>query len=352
MRKIVIAWKKGIELKAAVLEELNQPLTLRDVELTPLGIGQVLVKILVSGICGSQLHEIKGFKGNGKFLPHLMGHEGCGIVEEIGPGVTTVQVGDKVVMHWRPGSGIEANFPTYKLDGKSFSSGKVTTLSEKAIVSENRLTSIPQDTDAELAALLGCSLTTALGIIDNQSHLKFGETVAIIGCGGVGLNLISGALLKGASTVYAIDHTSEKESLVLSQGATHFLKSTNDLPEKIDLIIDTTGNPNVISEAFKSLSNEGRIILVGQPAPGTEIIIPNAIQLFNGSGQSIRATQGGDTRPHMDIPKYLRFFESRKIEIGQLITHRYKLESINTAFETLKSGKSGRIMVETSGGKS
>ena len=332
-------------MKAAVLEELNQPLTLRDVELTPLGIGQVLVKILVSGICGSQLHEIKGFKGNGKFLPHLMGHEGCGIVEEIGPGVTTVQVGDKVVMHWRPGSGIEANFPTYKLDGKSFSSGKVTTLSEKAIVSENRLTSIPQDTDSELAALLGCSLTTALGIIDNQSHLKFGETVAIIGCGGVGLNLISGALLKGASTVYAIDNTSEKESLVLSQGATYFLKSTNDLPEKIDLIIDTTGNPNVISEAFKSLSNEGRIILVGQPAPGTEIIIPNAIQLFNGSGQSIRATQGGETAPQNDIPRYIRLFKSRSFGTAGLITHRYPLEEVNEAFRKLITGDAGRIMI-------
>ena len=345
MRKIVIAWKKGIELKAAVLEELNQPLTLRDVELTPLGIGQVLVKILVSGICGSQLHEIKGFKGNGKFLPHLMGHEGCGIVEEIGPGVTTVQVGDKVVMHWRPGSGIEANFPTYKLDGKSFSSGKVTTLSEKAIVSENRLTSIPQDTDSELAALLGCSLTTALGIIDNQSHLKFGETVAIIGCGGVGLNLISGALLKGASTVYAIDNTKEKESLVLSQGATHFLKSTNELPEKIDLIIDTTGNPNVISEAFKFLSNEGRIILVGQPAPGTEVVIPNAIQLFNGSGQSIRATQGGETAPQNDIPRYIRLFKSRGLGTAGLITHRYPLEEVNEAFRKLITGDAGRIMI-------
>jgi Zn-dependent alcohol dehydrogenase len=274
-----------------------------------------------------------------------MGHEGCGIVEEIGPGVTTVQVGDKVVMHWRPGSGIEANFPTYKLDGKSFSSGKVTTLSEKAIVSENRLTSIPQDTDSELAALLGCSLTTALGIIDNQSHLKFGETVAIIGCGGVGLNLISGALLKGASTVYAIDNTKEKESLVLSQGATHFLKSTNELPEKIDLIIDTTGNPNVISEAFKFLSNEGRIILVGQPAPGTEVVIPNAIQLFNGSGQSIRATQGGETAPQNDIPRYIRLFKSRGLGTAGLITHRYPLEEVNEAFRKLITGDAGRIMI-------
>ena len=332
-------------MKAAVLEELNKPLALRDVELTPLTVGQVLVRILVSGICGSQLHEIKGFKGNGKFLPHLMGHEGCGIVEEIGPGVTTIQLGDKVVMHWRPGSGIEANFPTYKLDGKPFSSGKVTTLSEQAIVSENRLTVVPPDTDPELAALLGCSLTTALGIIDNQSQLKFGETVAIIGCGGVGLNLISGSILKGAATVYAIDSIAEKEGLVLSQGASHFLRATSELPEKVDLIIDTTGSPKVISDAFTSLSNQGRMILVGQPTPGAEIVIPNAIQLFNGTGQSIRATQGGDTRPQEDIPKYLRFFAAQKIEIGRLITHRYKLESINTAFETLKTGKSGRIMI-------
>ena len=338
-----------IELKAAVLEELNKPLALRDVELTPLNIGQVLVRILVSGICGSQLHEIKGFKGNGKFLPHLMGHEGCGIVEEIGPGVTTVQVGDKVVMHWRPGSGIDASFPTYKLDGKPFSSGKVTTLSEQAIVSENRLTVVPPETNPELAALLGCSLTTALGIIDNQSQLKFGETVAIIGCGGVGLNLISGSILKGSATVYAIDSIAEKEALVLSQGASHFLRSTSELPEKVDLIIDTTGSPKVISDAFTSLSNQGRMILVGQPTPGAEIVIPNAIQLFNGTGQSIRATQGGDTRPQEDIPKYLRFFSSRKLEIGRLITHRYKLDSINAAFETLRTGKSGRIMIEISG---
>jgi Zn-dependent alcohol dehydrogenase len=348
LRKIVIAWKKGIELKAAVLEELNQPLTLRDVELTPLVVGQVLVRILVSGICGSQLHEIKGFKGNGKFLPHLMGHEGCGIVEEIGPGVTTVKVGDKVVMHWRPGSGIEANFPSYKLDGKLFSSGKVTTISEKAIVSENRLTAVPEDTDPELAALLGCSLTTALGIIDNQSQLKFGETVAIIGCGGVGLNLVFGAMLKGASTVYAIDRMESKKKLVLSQGASCFLNSIDLLPEKVDLIIDTTGSPEAISAAFKNLTNHGRIIMVGQPEPEAEIVIPNAIQLFNGSGLSIRATQGGDTRPNEDIPRYLKLFSKRNSRIQDLITNRYKLEEINEAFDQLKLGNAGRIMIKIS----
>ena len=143
-------------MKAAILEEINGPLTIGEVTLTDLLFGQVLVKILVSGICGSQLQEIAGNKGNAKFVPHLLGHEGCGIVEDIGPGVTKVKKGDKVVMHWRKGDGIESDFPTYMFKGKPMKSGKVTTLSEYSIVSENRITPVPHDTPNELCALLGC----------------------------------------------------------------------------------------------------------------------------------------------------------------------------------------------------
>jgi len=161
-------------MKAAVLTKINEPLEIKNVELTDLKIGQVLVKIKVSGLCGAQLQEIAGQKGNEKFLPHLMGHEGCGWVQDIGPGVSKVKIGDKVVMHWRVGEGIEAEFPSYILDGKKMSSGKVTTLSEYSIVSENRLTVVPDDTPDELCALLGCGLTTALGTINNEAELKFG----------------------------------------------------------------------------------------------------------------------------------------------------------------------------------
>ena len=125
-------------MKAAILEKINHPLLIKDVDCTALKVGQVLVKNIMSGLCGAQLHEIRGHKGNEKFLPHLMGHEGCGIVMEVGTGVGTVKVGDKVVMHWRQGSGIESDFPNYILDNKVISSGKVTTLSEYSIVSENR----------------------------------------------------------------------------------------------------------------------------------------------------------------------------------------------------------------------
>ncbi len=335
-------------MKSAVLVELNKPLFLSEVEVGELSVGQVLVRVLVSGICGSQLHEISGHKGNGKFLPHLMGHEGCGIVEEIGPGVTLVKPGDKVVMHWRPGLGIEADFPKYKLNGKSFSSGKVNTLTEKAIVSENRLTVVPQDTDPEFAALLGCSLTTALGVIDNESDLKFGERVAVFGCGGVGLNVLAAARLAGAGEIYAVDRSASKNEICLDQGANFFFSDIAKIPNKIDLIVDTTGNIDVISQAFNMLSNRGRMILLGQPKPGQALVIPEAIEFFKGSGMAIKASQGGSTVPQEDIPRYLQLLRLGLISVQELITHRFSLTDVNLAFDLLKSGNAGRIMINLS----
>jgi Zn-dependent alcohol dehydrogenase len=308
-------------MKAAVLVEIDAPLAVKEVELTELKVGQVLIKVLMSGLCGAQLHEIRGHKGNAKFLPHLMGHEGCGIVEEVGPGVTTVKVGDKVVMHWRPGSGIEAPFPSYVMDGKSMSSGKVTTLSEYSIVSENRLTSVPQDTPPELCAILGCALTTAMGIIDNEVDLKFGESVAVVGCGGVGLNLIQAASMKSACPIYAIDNNVEKRELCFTAGATTFTDSV----ENVD---------------------KGRMILVGQPAPGKMVEVMNAVNLFNGMGQSIKATQGGKTNPQEDIPRYVKMYQEGILDVKQFVTHYFTLDQINEAFDLLKSGNAGRIMIK------
>jgi len=333
-------------MKAAVLEKIDAPLEIRDVELTELKVGQVLVKILVSGLCGAQLHEIRGHKGNAKFLPHLMGHEGCGIVQEVGPGVTTVKVGDKVVMHWRPGSGIEAPFPSYVLNGNTMSSGKVTTLSEYSIVSENRLTTVPQDTPSDLCAILGCALTTAMGIIDNEIDLKFGESVAVVGCGGVGLNLIQAAALKSACPIYAIDNNITKRDLCFTAGSSFFTNSVNNLDEKVDVIIDTTGIPEVISECVSKLSGKGRMILVGQPAPGRGVEVMNAVNLFSGMGQVIKATQGGKTNPAEDIPRYVKMYQEGLLDISKFVTHRFKLNQINEAFDLLKSGDAGRIIIE------
>jgi len=333
-------------MKAAVLEKIDAPLAVRDVELTELKFGQVLVKVFVSGLCGAQLHEIRGHKGNAKFLPHLMGHEGCGIVEEVGLGVTTVKPGDKVVMHWRLGEGIEAPFPNYVLDGKTISSGKVTTLSEYSIVSENRLTAIPSETPDVLAAMLGCSLTTALGIIDNECDLKFGETVAIIGCGGVGLNLIQAATMRSPLKIYGVDINRQMVDLTYVMGATSFTESINDIENSIDVIIDTTGIPQVIADAYNKLAPSGRLILVGQPVPGKSVELPNAVSMFDGTGKSVKATQGGGTIPHVDIPRYIELANRGILSYKQLHTDTFTLYEINEAFDLLKSGNAGRIMIQ------
>jgi len=337
--------------KAAILTEINKPLVVSDIETTDLKFGQVLVKILVSGICGAQLQEISGLKGNEKFLPHLLGHEGCGIVEKIGIGVTKVKVGDKVVMHWRKNEGVESDFPNYIYNGSKISSGKVTTLSEYSIVSENRLTSVPMDTPDELCALLGCGMTTALGVINNEANVKFGESVMIVGCGGVGLNLIQGAKLASAFPIYGLDISNDKKIMCESLGITKFVNVLNEdinltIKEKFDVIIDTTGNPNTIRDTINFLSNNGRYILVGQPKPNQELNILNANNLFEGNGKTIKATQGGKTNPSEDIPRYIKLFNSGNLNIKNIITHYFEFSEINKAFELLKSGKAGRIIVK------
>ena len=332
-------------MKAAVLREINSPLTIDDVELTPLQPGQVLVKILVSGLCGAQLHEIRGHKGNAKFLPHLLGHEGCGIVMELGVGVSKVKIGDKVVMHWRKSAGIEAPFPKYVLDGSEMSSGKVTTLSEYSIVSENRLTPVPSDTSDFLCALLGCGLTTALGTINNDAKLKFGESVLIVGCGGVGLNLVQGAMLASAYPVVCIDINEAKREKAFAVGATRFEIDAATISEKFDVIIDTTGNPDVIAQTMELLDDGGRYILVGQPPPGQEITIPPGANLWSPTGKSILVSQGGNTSPQDDIPRYVKMHRAGLLDIDKIITHIFDLVDVNEAFEILRSGAAGRIMI-------
>lgn len=340
-----------MKFKAAILTEINKPLIISEIEDTDLKFGQVLVKVLNSGLCGAQLQEISGLKGNAKFIPHLLGHEGCGIVEKIGYGVTTVKPGDKVVMHWRKNNSIESEFPMYKYNGNYISSGKVTTLSEYSIVSENRLTTVPYDTPNELCSLLGCGITTALGVISNEANVKFGESVLILGCGGVGLSLIQGAKLANAYPVIGVDVVEYKRNLSIINGVDYFynILEENILDSikngSIDVIVDTTGNVNSIEKIFPLLSGNGRFILVGQPKHGDSINIPNAYNLFDGIGKSIKATQGGMTIPYMDIPKYVKLYKAGILNFTDLITHNFPLDDINEAIDLLKTGEAGRIII-------
>ncbi len=341
-------------MKAAVLEAINAPLVVGEVGLGTLQKGQVLVKNLVSGICGAQLQEIAGNKGNAKFVPHLLGHEGCGIVEKIGPGVKTVKKGDKVVMHWRKGSGIESDFPVYEYKGKKMPSGKVTTFSQYSVVSENRITRVPKNTPDDLCALLGCGLSTALSTIENDAMLHKGENVLIVGVGGVGACFIKAAKVAGASKIICVDIHDAKEQVSKKLGAHHFIHAAKeDLAEAlkkygadVHVIIETSGNKKSIESTLPLLAGGGRYIHVGQPKPGESIEITNALHLFGGEGKTIKATQGGQFSPEKDIRRYIQMYKTGKLDIKGLVSHRTKLDNINEAITMMHEGKAARILID------
>lgn len=328
-------------MRSALLTAHHAPLTLADVEPGPLAYGQVLVRVLVAGICGAQLQEIRGEKG-GK-LPHLLGHEGCGIVEEVGQGVTRMKKGDKVVMHWRPAAGIESSFPLYQYGAEWISSGRVTTFSEFSICSENRLTPVPPDTDPELCALLGCGLSTALATLESETR-GFGENILVLGCGGLGMALLGSAHLVAPARLCACDiHESKRRPVeILSSDFVNL--SHEEIPGTYDLILDTAGVPSSMEAALSHLAPSGRYVMIGQPAPKAPVCIANARHLFEGEGKTIKATQGGGFRPHVDIPRYLRMADD--LFVSGLVRHRYPLEKINLALDQVRAGESGRVLLE------
>ena len=343
-------------MRAAILVEQKKPLVIDEVLLPDrLEYGQVLVKINYSGICGSQIGEINGVKGPDAWLPHLLGHEASGTVLEIGEGVKSVQVGNSVVLHWRKGDGIEANPPKYKWKGKQLNAGFITTFNEYAIVSENRLTSFSKDYPMKLAPLFGCAVTTGLGVITNNANLKLGESLVVMGAGGVGLNVVQGGALHNAYPIIAIDIFENRLALARQLGATYTINSRKqkNWPEQVkrilgvkgtDVFVDNTGNPEIIAEGWKLTKDQGRMVLVGVPAKGKETHIYTLPLHF---GKSIRGSHGGDGNPSEDIPRYMALSNLEILKLSDLITETYSLGEINKAIERMKNGKlSGRCVIE------
>ena len=344
-----------LKTKAAVLVAQKKPLEIAEIELPKsLDIGQVLVKLAYSGICGSQLGEIDGVKGPDPWLPHLLGHEGSGKVLAIGPGVKHVKPGDAVVLHWKASQGIEATPAKYLWGDKVVNSGWVTTFNQHAVVSENRLTKIEASTDLKTAALYGCAVTTGFGVIDNRAQVKLGENVVVFGSGGIGLNIIQAAKLAGANQVIAIDLYDHRLALSKYCGATHLINSAKQEPweaiklllsgQQIDVFIDNTGNPEIISKGYEAISSKGRVVLVGVPKKGN---LTSLYTLPLHFGKSITGTHGGETIPQNDIPRYMNLFASRNIDLSQLISEIKSLEHINEMITHMRDGTSaGRCLIE------
>lgn len=337
---------------AAILVEQHCPLVIDEVELPPLGYGQVLVDIQVSRICGSQLGEIDGVKGPDKWLPHLLGHEGGGTVLEVGPEVKHVKPGDRVVLHWREGAGIEARPPVYKWGNRKANAGYLTTFNRYGVISENRLTKVPPDTDYEVCSLLADTLTTGIGVVTNDAKVRVGESVVIIGCGGIGLGAVLGAALAGAYPVIAVDIRDHKLEKAAAFGATHVINSaTTDFSEQSleilnghspDVVIDGTGNPAVLEKAFSLASAEGRCIIFGV-MPHDKRLAINTLPLH--FGKILTGSHGGGCSPAKDIPKYIRMIKAGRFNPKGFVSHRIPLEQINDGIAKMRSGEVVHCMI-------
>jgi S-(hydroxymethyl)glutathione dehydrogenase/alcohol dehydrogenase len=341
--------------RAAILVNQHEPLVLDDITLPEaLEPGQVLVRVVCSGVCGSQVGEIDGVKGKDKWLPHLLGHEGGARVLAVGPGVKHVAQGDHVVMHWRPGPGIEAAPPKYAWRGEQLNAGWVTTFNEHAIVSENRVTRIDPTFRLDQAALFGCPVTTGLGLVTRDAQVRLGDSVVVLGAGGVGLSVVQGAAMSGAWPIVAIDLHQAKLDLAKQLGATHaLLGGRDDMAAAIrelvgkagaDVIVENTGNPRIIEMAYGLTAREGRLVLVGVPRTGENISIHSLPLHF---GKVVTGSHGGGTEPAIDIPRYVRLVQAGRLDLSSLITHRFALEQINDAIDMLRRGAiTGRAVVE------
>ena len=341
--------------RAAILVQQAQPLVVDEIELPKrLDTGQVLVELAFSGICGSQLGEIDGVKGYDKWLPHLLGHEGSGEVLAVGPGVRHVKPHDTVVAHWKPSLGIESPVPSYRWRDQPLNAGWITTFNRHAVISENRLTPIPSDTDLKVAALYGCAVTTGFGLIDNQSELRLGEDIVVFGAGGIGLNIIQAACLAGARKVVAVDLFDNRLELARRCGATETISgATGDpwlrLRESFeargpDVFIDNTGNPEVISRGYDMIDTAGRVLLVGVPDQTATATLHTLPMHF---GKRILGSHGGEAKPHTDIHRYMNLAVDRGIAFDRLISDVRPLASVNEQIADMRSGATaGRCMID------
>lgn len=338
--------------KAAILVESRKALVVDEIALPDkLDYGQVLVRIKTSSICGAQINEIDAVKGADKFLPHLLGHEALAEVVETGPAVTACRQGDTVILHWRPGKGIQSNTPSYRWQGRKLNAGWVTTFNEYAVVSENRLTPVPASIDRKSAPLLGCAVTTALGVVNNDARIAIGESVVVFGVGGVGLNIVQFAAMVGAHPVIAIDRLDNKLAMAKRFGATHLINSaeTPDLARGIhditgadgaDKVIETTGVKELIELAYQVTAKKGRCILVGVPREKVEIYtLPLHFD------KVLKGSEGGKCEPARDIPRLVRLAEAGRISYDGIVTDEFPLDRINDALDLMRSGTSGRILL-------
>jgi len=335
------------KIKAAILVKQNAPLVIDEISIPQkLLKGQVLVKIFYSGICGSQLGEISGVKGKDKYLPHLLGHEAVGEVIDCGHKVMKVKSGDKVLLHWMPGSGLSSNFPKYSWKGKTVNAGSITTFNSYTIVSENKLSKLGKKINNEKEVLmLGCTASTAIGSVNKLAKLKKNQTIAISGCGALGLSIIKACVIGGAKNIIVIDLNEKNIKLAKKFGATLCINNSKsnfkktilkNFPSGIDHFFECTGSIKIISDAYECLNNFGNEILIGVPQFKKKA---SFYTLDLHMGKNLIGCKGGNFRPEEDLNNYLKIINKKEYQLKEHITNEVELKDINDVFSDMKKNK-------------
>lgn len=358
-------------MKAAVCRAYDQPLSIEEIEIDPPKTGEVKVRVSACAICHSDVHQIRGEWSAP--VPLVAGHEAAGVVEELGPGVSRVQVGDHVVMSLLRSCGrcyycakgdthlCEGDFALaretrlHDKDGNPIAQSiKTAAFAEYAVVDQSQLVPIPQEIPLESACLLACGVITGLGAVINTAHVGTGETVAVVGIGGVGLNTVQGAHLSGAYPIIAIDLLDNKLEAARAFGATHTIDASQEADPAaavreltegrgVDYAFVTVGNPKAVAQAITLIRRGGAMVLVG--IPDDKATHPLLLAQSVWREQRILSSSMGSTRLSVQVPQLIQLYRRKRLKLDELISRRYPLEEINEAIASMERGEALRNVI-------
>jgi S-(hydroxymethyl)glutathione dehydrogenase/alcohol dehydrogenase len=362
-----------VKTRAALFRQPGRPFEVGDIELAEPRAGEVLVRMAAVGICGTDLHMVKGEWQ--RPTPMVLGHEGSGVVEAVGEGVESLASGDPVVLSWAPacgecadcrrgrpaaclalqraiGAGTLLDGTTgMSLDGETVYRGTATgALTERLVVGAGQAMRLGSDLPLEDAALLGCAALTGVGAVLNAARLQAGATALVIGAGGVGQFVVQGARIAGASTIVAVDPLEGRREQVLTLGATHAaapeaLKETmkEAAPDGVDYAFDAVGAPETSALALRWTRNGGTAVIVGLPAGGARLELDPAE--FNRREKFLTGSMYGSEDPAVALPLLLEHVRAGRLELKPLLGPRFALDQVNEAFEASLAGTPGRVLV-------
>jgi Zn-dependent alcohol dehydrogenase len=361
-------------MRASVLFEQGKPLQVEELDLEAPREGEVLVRMTASGVCHSCLHAADG-SWKGVPVPIVLGDEGAGVVEALGPGVRELEVGDHVILSWAPTCGrchycvigrpnlCERRLPGrgLLLDGTTRMSlrgrqvhhyGHVATYASSTVVAESCAIRIDRDMPLDRAALIGCSVMTGVGAVINTAAVPAGASMVVFGVGGVGLNVVQGGAMVAAHPIIAVDVKTTKLDHARGLGATHAVDASREDPvasikgitgRGADYTFVAVGDAGAMSQACEALAPGGTCVLIGVPATGATV--PLDPRLVVTGERVVRGSSYGSARTREDLPRLVSLYRAGKLRIDELITRRYALEEANEAFRALASGELARGLI-------